>query len=246
MGVAAAAVATMLVAPAAGATSVSASFGNAGRFPARALVASAPAGHPLTARTVHVQENGAAASGVSVTPISTANQGDFGVILVVDTSQSMKGEPLRQAMVAARTLAAERTGNQELGVIEFNQSSSVVLPLTSDATKIGAALAQEPKLGRGTRIYDATLQAMQQLHSAGVAAGTVVVLSDGADVGSRATQQAVAAAAAADHVRVYTVGVKDRSFAPRTLTSLARATGGVTQHPTPRGYARCSLGSSHS
>jgi tight adherence protein B len=216
----------MLLAPAASATSVSASFGNAGRFPARALVASAPAAHQLTGRTVHVQENGAAVSGVSVTPISTAQQGDFGVILVIDISQSMRGEPLRQAMVAARTLAAERTGNQELGVIEFNHSSLVVLPLTSDATKIGAALAQQPKPGFGTHIYDATLQAIQQLHSRGVAAGTVLVLSDGADVGSRVAQRAVAAAAAADQVRVYTVGVKDRSFSPRTLTALARATGG--------------------
>jgi tight adherence protein B len=225
-GFATATLAAMLLASAASAASLHASFGNAGRFPARALVASAPARYGLTARTVHVQENGTAANDVSVTPLSTARRGDFGVILVIDVSQSMRGQPLRQAMLAARTLAAERTGKQELGVIEFNSSTSVVLPLTGDKIKIAAALAQEPKLGFGSRIYDATLQAIQQLHRGGVVAATVVVLSDGADVASRVTQQAVADAAAADHVRVYTVGVKDRSFNARTLATLARATGG--------------------
>lgn len=223
---AAAAFATMLLAPAAGAASLSASFGNAGRFPARTLIASVPAGHALTARTLHIQENGAAARGISVTPISTARQGEFGVILVIDTSQSMRGEPLSQAVAAARTLAAERTGNQELGVIEFNRSSSVLLPLTSDATLIRAALAHEPKPSFGSHIYDATLQAIRQLHDRGVVAGTVIVLSDGADVGSRATQHEVAAGASADHVHVYTVAIKDRFFSAPTLTDLARATGG--------------------
>lgn len=223
---AATAFATMLLAPAASAASLTASFGDAGRFPARALIASAPAGQQLTARTVHVRENGAAASDVSVTPISTAHHGDFGVILVVDTSQSMQGEPLHQAVAAARTLAAQRTGNQELGVIEFNRSSSVLLPLTSDPTMIRAALAQEPQPSFGSHIFDATLQAIRQLHDHGVAASTVIVLSDGADVGSRATQQDVAAAASADHVHVFTVGIKDRFFSPRTLTDLARTTGG--------------------
>jgi tight adherence protein B len=163
---------------------------------------------------------------VTVTKLATANMGDFGVILVIDTSQSMAGTPIREALVAARTLAAQRAGAQELGAIEFNRSASVVLPLTTDAATISAALSREPPLSFGTHIYDATLLAIQGLHNSGVAAASVIVLSDGADVGSTITEKVVAAAAAADHVRVYTVGVHDHYFKPQTLASLARATSG--------------------
>jgi tight adherence protein B len=91
---------------------------------------------------------------------------------------------------------------------------------------INRALAGTPKLSHGTRIYDSTLLAIRQLHDSQVAAGTVIVLSDGTDYGSLARLHQVATAAATDHVRIYTVGVNDRTFSPRTLTALARATGG--------------------
>jgi tight adherence protein B len=164
--------------------------------------------------------------GLAVTPLATANQGDFGVMLVIDASQSMAGAPIRQAMLAAQTLAAQRSGRQEIGVIEFNSTSRQVLPLTSNAASINAALSHTPELAFGTHIYDATRLAIEQLHASGVAAGSVIVLSDGADVGSTVTQQTVASAAAGDHVRVYTVGVDDRDFDPSTLRGLARASFG--------------------
>jgi tight adherence protein B len=212
--------------PAAAASPLSVAFGNSGRFPSRSLIASAPASHPLRGTTVHVTENGVAVKEVSVTPAGVANAGDFGVILLIDASQSMRGQPIRQAMLAARTLAAERTGNQELGLIAFNRSSTTVLPLTSNPISIRSALGHLPRLASGTQIYDATLLAIRQLHDSGVAAGTVIVLSDGADVRSQSSPAEVAAAAANDHVRVYTVGITDRFFSGRTLVRLARSTGG--------------------
>jgi Mg-chelatase subunit ChlD len=215
-----------VLAGAARASSLKVSFANSGRFPARALLVSVPANRPATTDTVHVTEGGAGVKGLLVTPLATANQGDFGVILVIDSSQSMAGASIRQAMLAAQTLAAQRSGRQEIGVIEFNRTSRQVLPLTSDPASIKMALSHAPTLAFGTHIYDATLLAIRQLHSSGVAAGSVIVLSDGADVGSTVTQQAVASAAAADHVRVYTVGVDDRFFDARTLRGLARASFG--------------------
>jgi von Willebrand factor type A domain len=216
----------LAIAPAASAAPLSASFGVASHYPTRALLVSAPAGHPLASGSIHVTENGILVSGVSLTPLATANQGDFGVILLIDTSPSMTGEPIKQAMIAARSLAAQRTGQQEFGVITFDHSASVVLPLTTDSRRISAALASTPRIGPGTHIYDATLLAIQELRNSGVAAATVVVLSDGADRGSQASLKSVAAAASANHVRVYTVGVTDRYFTPQTLRTLARVTNG--------------------
>jgi tight adherence protein B len=233
--------ATLMVAagaaPAASGTGLQVSLGNDAHYPARALLVAAPASHTLTVGTVHVTENGAPVAGLTVTPLSTANQGDFGVVVLIDTSWSMRGQPEKQAMIAARSLAAQRTGQQELGAIEFNKSSKTVLPLTTDPVLISRALAGAPKLGHGTTIYDSTLLAIRQLHASQVAAATVIVLSDGADYGSSAHLRQVAAAAAADHVRIYTVGVNDRSFAPRTLAALARATGGSYAKSSARGLS---------
>jgi tight adherence protein B len=216
----------LILAPNAGASGLRVSVGNAGLFPGRALLVTAPANGSVTPQTVHVTESGAAVKGLAVTNLSNAAAGDFGVILLIDTSQSMQGGSIRQAMAAARTLAAERRGRQELGVIEFSRAVTAVVPLTSNATSIAAALTQTPRLAVGTHIYDATLQAIQALHRSGVAAASVIVLSDGADLMSHATEQDVAAAAAVNNVRIYTVGFEDRSFTPRTLASLAAATGG--------------------
>lgn len=216
-----------LTAPLAEATGLRVSLGDAARFPARVLIASAPANHPVTADTVHVIENGRPVKALSVTPASTANAGDFGVILVIDSSQSMAGRPLAEEMHAARDLAMQRSGRQELGVITFNHAATTLLPLTSDSPTITQALAHTPPTGPGSHIYDATLAGIQQLHARGVAAGTVIVLSDGADFGSTTNLQAVSSAATADHVTVYTVGVKDQAFSGRTLQSLAQASAGA-------------------
>jgi tight adherence protein B len=186
----------------------------------------APASKRITAATLHVQENGSAVRDVSVTPVATSSHGDFGVILAIDTSESMTGAPLREAMVAARALAADRTRNEELGVIKLGHSITTVLALTSDKTAIRGALAHTPKTSFGTPLYSAALEGIRQLHRHNVAAGTVIVVSDGGEYGTDATRQAVASAAAADHVRVDTVGVKDALFAPTFLSALARATGG--------------------
>ena len=77
----------------------------------------------------------------------------------------MTGAPLAKAMTAARALAAQRTGNQELGVITFDETAYVTLPLTSDPQSINAALAATPSIGPGTRILPALTLALEQLSS---------------------------------------------------------------------------------
>jgi tight adherence protein B len=217
-------------APAAGASTVSASFGDQGRFPARALLVSAPASQAVTPRSLQVTENGRPVQETSVTPLAAGSHGDFGVVLVIDTSQSMRGTPIQRAMLAARVLARHRTQNEEIGAIEFNSTASDVLPLTSSSALIDTALARAPRIASGTHIYDATLLAIRELSAAHVTAGSVIVLSDGADLGSTVNQRTVAAAAATNGVRIYTVGVGDRSFTPRTLQALARAASGTYTH----------------
>jgi tight adherence protein B len=195
-------------------------------FPARSLVLSVPGRTSVAPSEVHVSENGQPIPSAAVTPLAKAGADDFGIVLAIDISPSMKGRSLTNAMVAARALARRRVGNQQLGVIEFDQTPSTVLPLTSDGAAIERALRHTPATGPGTHIFDALAQSLAQLKAARVVAGAVILLSDGADRGSTQTETAVAAAARAAHVSLYTVGVRDAAFDPASLSALAHDGGG--------------------
>jgi tight adherence protein B len=202
------------------------SEGSGSAFPARTLVLTVPGRASVSRGEVHIRENGREVQGARVTPIADARAGDFGIVLAIDISPSMRGRSLEGAMRAARALARRRAGQQLLGVVEFDQNASVVLPLTANGAAIDRTLAHSPAVGPGTHIFDALSLALGQLRSRRVAAGAVILLSDGADRGSADTEQATAAAARAAHVALYTVGVRNGAFDPNSLRALAHDGGG--------------------
>jgi tight adherence protein B len=192
-------------------------------FPVRTDVITLTTGRKLTIRDVRVTENRRPVAEATLVPASEAAKKTFGAVLVLDSSYSMTGEPLAAALTAAQAFAAERNPNEQLGVIAFNRSTTVTLPLTTSATKIAAALSKSPKIATGTHIYDAVAQAERMLTSAGISSGSIVVLSDGADTGSNKTIAQVATAALRSNMKIYTVGLDDTSYSPGTLKALAKA-----------------------
>ena len=197
------------------------------QFPTRTWVLNLPAQRAVGAADLDVRENGRPVSGVRVAAGSAAGSNAFGVVLAIDASNSMHGAAIEGAMAAARAFAAHRAPSQQLGLLIFNHSHEVLLPLTTDGAKIDAALSSTPALARGTRIYDAGDAAIGMLHDAGIRAGSVVILSDGADVGSETSPNAFAAQARRSHVRVFTVGLRSASFNSSTLSSMAASAGGA-------------------
>lgn len=209
------------------------SEGGGATFPARALVLSVPGTGALRSPQVHISENGAPIAGAVVRPIADAGAGDFGVVLAIDVSPSMKGAPLARAMAAARALAAQRTGKQELGIVTFDRHATVALGLTDDPGAIAGALARSPSVGSGAYIYNAMTVSVRQLANARIAAGAVILLSDGASegatplAGNRVTATSIGAAASAAHAQIYTVGLRDASYTPQRMSLLARVGGGA-------------------
>jgi tight adherence protein B len=212
------------------AVSLCASAGAAGRsfrvtearapFPERAYVLGLPGAMRLGPNQVQVLENGKPVSDLTLTP-SGGSAKQFGVVLLIDASDSMRGQAIEGAMAAARAFASKRARQEQLAVIAFNRSPNVLLPFTADGKAIKAALARQPTLVEGTRIYDAVGAALKLLDDAHIRAGSIIVLSDGSDTGSKASEAASAAAARADHVRVYTVGLQSSQFKPVALRRLA-------------------------
>lgn len=195
-------------------------------FPKRAFVLTVPEKAALTADDVSMRENGVPVGDLRVTPGSVLGQRDFGAVLVIDASSSMHGRAIEGAMRAARSFARRRDPLQPIGVVTFNDTTKVVLPPTTDGEAIKKALATAPELSRETHVYDATAEAMSLLNQANIKAGTVIVLSDGADTGSTATLKSVSDAARKSSVRVFSVGLRTRAYSAATLTALAEATKG--------------------
>jgi len=206
-------------------------------WPARGFVVSLRAGQRIQPSRFTVLENGQPVLGASILPAS-AVRGSFGAMLVIDTSNSMRGAPIRGAMEAARAFAARRNINQRLSLLVFNSSNELVLPFTSSQTDIHNALARTPGLARGTHLYDAAGQAITLILAAHSSTGAVVLLSDGADTGSSLGLDQVRKLAQSAHVRVFTVGLHSKTFRPAALQQLATATGGsFSEAATPADLA---------
>jgi tight adherence protein B len=201
-------------------------------FPKRTLVLSVPFGS-LAANQVHVSENGNPLTDFTLTPLANPNPGDYGVMMVIDQSTSMSGTPLNQAMAAARAVAAQRSTDQQLGLITFDQTPSVILPLTSKATTIDRTLTTAPWTGPGAGVLPALSLAFKQFARAKVATGAVILVTDSANAQDTAAAiNSVSAAATRAGVQIYTIGVKDRAYGPATSAEL-KAVGTSALEATP-------------
>jgi len=119
-----------------------------GVFPNRSYVLTLPTHAAVDPSTVSVTENGEPVERLSV--VAATNR--FAVLLLIDASTSMRGEPIRGAMAAARAFAGQRPAAQPLGIVTFNATPSVLAKPTTDSEALTKALASQPKLVRGTHI----------------------------------------------------------------------------------------------
>ena len=221
-------IAALLAAVAASAAAPAPQLTQVGRmpFPDRGFVVDLPFDRAVSAADVHVQENGHPVQNLLVTPLSSAGI-SYGVVLAVDTSDSMAGTPLASAVGAARAFVAKLEGREQVGLITFNGRIHVLARPTSSSGQLAAALAHVPATAYGTRIYDALDRSLTLLGNARLATGAVVLLSDGTDIGSKEAIGTVIARAQQHRLRVFTIGLRSGAFNPAALARIARETGGA-------------------
>lgn len=131
------------------------------------------------------------------------------VILAIDNSDSMDGDPLIQARQAAQAfLNAIDFNSARVGVVQFDSSASVIHPLDTDATNISTAI-NSIGVGGGTAIDDALQVSANYLRNnlRSSATGIIVLLSDGASDSDTAVQMADVAKRAG--IQIISVGLGD-------------------------------------
>ena len=196
------------------------------KYPGRAFTLTLPKRASVSPSDVTVLENGQPVDSLFVGRPG-AGGGKAGTVLLLDSSLSMLGKPIREALAAARAFAAHRNPGQQLAMITFNADTHVLLPFTTDGATISRALSQVPHQVYGTHMFDALLLAKQLMTDSGIAAGSIVFLSDGQNVGSTVSQAKALDELKAAHIRTFAVGLRSPVYHADILKAIASTTGGT-------------------
>jgi tight adherence protein B len=203
-------------------------------FPERGFVVDLPPGVTASAQAFRVTENGRPVRNLDVAALGTAGI-SYGTVLAIDTSLSMQGAPLTSALAAGRSFVAHAAPGQQIGLVAFDGRVRVLRQPTGDVGALTQLLSQSQGVAFGTRIYDGLDRALALLDSARLSTGSIVLLSDGADVGSKSDLDKVLEEARAHHVRIFTVGLRSNAFKPAALERLASESGGSFAEATSAG-----------
>jgi tight adherence protein B len=195
-------------------------------FPNRGYAVDLGQNVALNANSVVVTENGKPVKNVTLTSLAGSGVG-FGAVLAVDASDSMQGGPFAGAVAAAKTFIAKRGTDEAIGLIAFNNGIHVVQSPSLNGSRLQHVLSTPPHLASGTRIYDAVGRALTLIVKAKLSTASIVLLTDGADVGSKASLQSAIKRAQQQNVRIFTIGLRSPSFDPAVLQALATQTGGA-------------------
>ncbi len=185
---------------------------------------------PTVTPDLQVTENGQAAADVH-----QAAGANSAVALVIDTSGSMKGQKLADAIAAATTFVQGTQSNDTLGVYAFGSKPyiSVALPANSATAAGGLAnLATDPT--PGTAIYGGVKEAADALAATHADRKTIVLLTDGSSENDSATIDQAVSAAKAAHAVIYAVGIEGSANGQAALQTLAHDTNGQFLQATNR------------
>lgn len=190
-------------------------------FPSVKVIAGLPIGvDPNTATLI---ENGVEVTDFEVKALDL-NEEKVEVVLAIDTSDSMKGAPLRSAIEAATSFVRLMPDDVGIGVVTFDSSTEVLAPISTDRDAVLDAI-NSVELVHGTALYDGIIEAADQFDSN--AQRNILLLSDGADTGSSATLNEAVQAATSDETNIFAVGLESGAFDETALRTLAGQTEGV-------------------
>jgi len=210
-----------LVLPAAALGAGEVKHASATNFPHVELTVVAPSS---TQTPPKIRENGRPVAGLEATNLGSSKS----VVLAIDRSQSMEGQPLADATAAARGFIAAKPAADRIAVTTF---ATQVLALTSFSTSTidadGAlhTIAVDPI--NGTKLYDDVVLSAHMLSSEPFGARVLILVTDGNETKSLASLDDAIAAAKEAGVNVFVVGIESRLFNPEPLRRLAEATNGA-------------------
>lgn len=192
-----------------------------GEVTAEVVVPVALAGEPLPDGAITVIV-GNTRQTIDYTPISGD---DLEVVLVIDISGSMQGEPLDAAKAASTSFVNLLPAGVEVAVVTFDQTAEVVSQRSLDRSSPIEAI-QRLEVGGETALFDALILATSEFSTNTDAKRVVVVLTDGGDSASVSGLEDARAALRSAGVVPYAVALATSESATENLEALVRSTDG--------------------
>lgn len=197
--------------PPAGSPSITVNQVDASRYPDLTLVVTAldPRGLPVRGLT---PKDFQAFDGKDQLPISSAvaaqDQGlPLTVVVAIDVSGSMQGDPIARAKQAATQFVQSLGPNDQAAIVAFSDSVIPVVPLTGDRASLTRGVDSLTAAGN-TALYEAVQTASYVARSAKSPRAAVVLLTDGQNETqtSSATADGSVSAARGAGLPVFTIG----------------------------------------
>lgn len=173
----------------------------------------------------NVSENGEKVENLSITRVSQVTE-PIGVVLVLDTSGSMKGEPISDLAGATLLFLSEMRSIDEFSIVGFSDEVTVYSTFTSDRQKLRDSISEIEAKGE-TSLFDGIVVALNQFKSReDIKYRYLIVLSDGKDTVSKLTLQDAIDKALENNTVVYSIALLSSDFNPDDLRKISEKTGG--------------------
>jgi VWFA-related protein len=200
---------------------------NIERFPEISiyLTAADERGTPLKGLNVShfmVREDGSTVRVKGVFPLEKGDE-PLSVVLAIDRSGSMRGQPIKDALKAAKDFIKEMRGIDRVGLVSFDDHVTVISRPYADKGPLIKAI-DKIKVGKDTALNDAIMKSLQLL-SPFTGRRAVVVLTDGKENRSKATRERTIQEAVRAGIPVITVGL-GKEVAASALEAMAGGSGG--------------------
>ncbi|MEX1126724.1 MAG: type II secretion system F family protein [Acidimicrobiia bacterium] len=171
-------------------------------------------------------------NGQPVTGLETVLLGEssvpVGVVLVIDTSGSMQGAPIEAAKAAAKSFVSQKRPEDSIALVTFSDTAVVQTGFTTNATDLNNRIDALVADGE-TALYDGVILGLSLFDnaSADTLIPNMILMSDGEDTRSTATQDEALAAVTASDARVFAIALESPDFNPDAVESIALAGGGL-------------------
>jgi tight adherence protein B len=176
----------------------------------------------LTARDFRVYENDRPVEAA----IWAAADRPTEVVLLIDTSGSMDGEPLEAARQAARQFVERLPDTADVALVSFGSTTELVATIDAGRSEVDGALAGL-QAGGETALYDAASLVSEVFSGDPDVRRIAVLLSDGGDTVSGASSAEAALALAATGAEVRAVALQSSEGDRDALAALVRPAGGA-------------------
>ncbi|MCL4415808.1 MAG: VWA domain-containing protein [Actinobacteria bacterium] len=171
-----------------------------------------------------IVENGQEVKNFRVEKVDTIKE-PIGVVLALDTSGSMKGEPIEAAKIATSLFIDEMRKIDKFAVVGFSDDIKVYSSFTKDRQQLKNSIAQVEAKGE-TSLFDGIDISIDQFKNLDIKYKYVVVLSDGMDTVSKLKYTDIINKAKKENVTIYSIALLSKDYNPANLSEISGSTGG--------------------